>query len=89
MSAPWPSMAHPLAKLVWATARRQAFQAQAQEEKWNFSGRKVYVLTVQAQNYPITGFQWHPDVFSNVLSDVLLILYWFRILLCWLQALRD
>ncbi|KAJ8616553.1 hypothetical protein MRB53_035925 [Persea americana] len=22
---------------------------------------KVYVSTVQAQNYPITGFQWHPE----------------------------
>ncbi|XP_058095492.1 gamma-glutamyl hydrolase 2-like isoform X2 [Magnolia sinica] len=24
---------------------------------------KVYVSTIQARNYPVTGFQWHPEIF--------------------------
>ncbi|KAK9174654.1 hypothetical protein WN944_029691 [Citrus x changshan-huyou] len=33
---------------------------------------KVYVLTVQAYNYPVTAFQWHSEVLTSMLLIVIL-----------------
>ncbi|GAY69602.1 hypothetical protein CUMW_289290 [Citrus unshiu] len=33
---------------------------------------KVYVLTVQAYNYPVTAFQWHSEVLTSMLLTVIL-----------------
>lgn len=33
---------------------------------------QVYVSTVQAYNYPVTAFQWHPEVLTSMLLIVIL-----------------
>lgn len=29
---------------------------------WGINNYQVYVSTVQAYDYPVTAFQWHPEV---------------------------
>ena len=34
---------------------------------------QVYVSTVQAYNYPVTAFRWHPEVLTSMLLTVILV----------------